>query len=192
MVNTPKKNFSPLPGGKYGKPTKRSTQRHHQANAGKSGLEAETVRALGAFNSFGSNMKLAAAKRRDMHFLSSEEKQKWIEVYVERETAGARMRVEDAEAVVQQEHDDTRKAENAGLTNRESEIAFQGMMVAIRNWLSDLASSDDGEDGEDEDDEVAQQGQLSEDDKHGCVAGTITKTVQQRMERIRLKQMMLD
>jgi len=38
-----------------------------------------------------------------MHFLNHEEKAKWIEDYVERETARARKQVEDAEAVVQQE-----------------------------------------------------------------------------------------
>jgi hypothetical protein len=31
-----------------------------------------------------------------MHFLSNEEKEKWIEDYVDRDTAGARKRVEDA------------------------------------------------------------------------------------------------
>jgi len=34
-------------------------------------------------------------------------------------------RVEDAEAVVQQEQDDTRKAENAGLRNKEPEKTFR-------------------------------------------------------------------
>jgi hypothetical protein len=48
MVNAPKKNFSSLPGGKYGKSTNQSTHRRHQANGGKIGLEAERVRALGA------------------------------------------------------------------------------------------------------------------------------------------------
>jgi hypothetical protein len=33
---------------------------------------------------------------------------------------------------------------------------------------------------------------LREDDEPGCVMGTITKTVQQRMERFRHKQMKLD
>jgi hypothetical protein len=32
IVNAPNKNFSPLPVGKYGKSTKCSTQRRHQAN----------------------------------------------------------------------------------------------------------------------------------------------------------------
>jgi len=53
-----------------------------------------------------------------MHFLSNEEKEKWIEDYVERETTGARMFVEDAAATVQQEQEDIRQAENAGFTNR--------------------------------------------------------------------------
>jgi len=110
-----------------------------------------------------------------MHFLSNEEKEKWIENSVERETAGARKRVQDTEAVVQQEPEDTKNAEHAGLTNTESEKSFQQMLVAIGDSLSELASSDDGEDEEDEDDEESEQGQLSEDDETGWVIGTITK-----------------
>jgi len=60
MVNAPKNNFSPLPAAKYGKLTKRFTQRLHQANEGKSGLEAERVRALGAVRSLRSKKKLVA------------------------------------------------------------------------------------------------------------------------------------
>jgi hypothetical protein len=192
MVNAPKKNFSPLPAGRYGKSKKRSTQRRHQANEGKSGLVEERIRALGALRSLRSKKKLAAEKRRETHFLNNEEKEKWIEDYVERETAGARKRVEDAEAAVQQEQDDMRQAEIAGLTSREPEKTFEEMLVAIGDSLSDLASSDDGEDGEEEDDEETEQGNLSEDDEPGWVMGTITKTVQQRMERFRQKQMKLD
>jgi len=138
-----------------------------------------------------SKNKLAAEKRRETHFLSSEEKEKWIEDYVERETAGARKRVEDAEAAVQQEQDDMVHTEIAGLTSREPEKTFEEMMAAIGDSLSDLASSDDGEDGEDEDEDT-EQGKLSEDDEPGWVMGTITKTVQQRMESFRQKQMKLD
>jgi len=82
-------------------------------------------------------------------------------------------------------------AEMAGLTNREPEKTFHKMMVAIGDSLSDLASSDKGEDGEDEDDEETEQGKLSEDDEPGWVMGTITNTVQQRIERFRQKQMKL-
>jgi len=155
-------------------------------------LEAERVRALGALRSLRSKKKLAAEKRQETHLLSNEEKQKWIEDYVERETAGARKRVEDAEAAVQQEQDDMTHAEIMGLTSRESEKTFEEMLVAIANSLSDLASSDDGEDGEDEDDEETEQGKLSDDDEPSWVMGTITKTVQQHMEGFWQKQMKLD
>jgi hypothetical protein len=192
MVNPPKKNFSPLMAGRHGKSTKQSTQRHHHANEGKSGLEAERGRSLGALHSLRSKKKLAAEKRRETHFLSHEEKEKWIEDYVERETAGARKRVEDAEAAVQQEEDNMTHAEIVGLMSREPEKTFEEMLVAIGDSLGDLASSDDGEDGEDEDDEETEQGKLSDDDEPGWVMGTITKMVQQRMESFRQKQMKLD
>jgi len=137
-------------------------------------------------------MKLAAEKRRETHFLSNEEKETSIEDCVERETAGARMRVEDREAAVQEEQDDMRHAEIAGLTYREPEKTFEGMLVAIRDRLSDLACSDDREDGKDEDDDETDQGKLSADDEPGWVICTFTKTVQQHMERFRQKQMKLD
>jgi len=64
--------------------------------------------------------------------------------------------------------------------DRESELAIQKMIVAIRDSLSDLACSNDGEDvedGEDEDDEESEQGKLTEGDEPGWVLGTIPKTV---------------
>ena len=192
MVNAPNQNFLPLQAGRYRKSTKRSTQRRHHANEGKCGLEAERVRALGALHSLRSKKKLAAEKQRETHFLSNEEKEKWIEDYVERETAVARKRVEDAGAAVQQEQDDMNHAEIAALTYREPKKTFEEMLVAVGDSLSDLASSDDGEDGEEEDDEVTEQGNLSEDDEPVWVMGTITKTVQQRMGRYQQTQMKLD
>jgi hypothetical protein len=101
MGKAPKMNFSPLAAGRYSKSTQRSSQRRHEANEGKSGLEAESIRALGALRSMRSKKKLAAEKRQETHSLSNEEKEKGIEDYVEREIAVARKRVEDAEAVVQ-------------------------------------------------------------------------------------------
>jgi len=115
-----------------------------------------------------------------------------IEDYVERETAGARKRVKDAEAAVQQEQDNLMHAEIAGLMSREPEKTFEEMLVAIGDSLSDLPSSDDEEDGEDEDDEETEQGKLSDDDEPGWVMGTITKMVQQCIESFRQKQMKLD
>ena len=107
----------------------------------------------------------------------------WIMYHVDRQTAVARQRVADAEAAFQQDQDDTRKCENTRMTNREPERTFQEMIVDIGDRLSDLARSNDGEDGEDKDDEEREQGQLSEADEPGWVMGTITKTVQQLMER---------
>jgi len=90
MVNAVEKNVLPLPAGRYGKSTKRSTQRRHRANEGKSSLEVERVRALGELRSLISKKKLSAEMRRETQFLCHEEKEKWIEYYVERETAGTR------------------------------------------------------------------------------------------------------
>jgi len=192
LVNALKKDFSPIPAGRYGKSRNRSTLRPHQVNEGKSCLEAERVRTLGALRSLRSKKKLAVEKRKETHFLSNEEKEKWIEDYVKRETAGARKRVIDAEAAVQQEQDDMMHADIAGLTSRDPKKTFQEMLVAIGDSLSDLISSEDWEDGEDDDHEETEQGELSEDDEPGWVKGTITKTVQQRMERSRQKQMKVD
>jgi hypothetical protein len=66
------------------------------------------------------------------------------------------------------------------------------MLIAIGDSLNDLARSNDGEDGEGEVDEETESGKLSEDDAPGWVMDTITKTVQQSMERFRQKQVKLD
>jgi hypothetical protein len=68
--------FWPLLAGRYGKLTKLSTQRRHQANEGTSGFEAERVRALGPLRSLRSKKKLVAKKRQETHFLHNEEKEK--------------------------------------------------------------------------------------------------------------------
>jgi len=54
-----------------------------------------------------------------MHFLNNSAKDKWIEDYVERGTTGTRKQVGDAEAAVQQEQEDMKHTEVAGMTNRE-------------------------------------------------------------------------
>jgi len=87
-----------------------------------------------------------------------------------------------------------RKAEKVGLTTTKPEITFQEMLNAIRDSLSDPASSDDGEDGEDEDDDEGDStgAKLSEDDEPRWVMGTISEMVQYRMVRFRQNQMKLD
>jgi hypothetical protein len=124
-----------------------------------------------------SKKNLAAEKRRETHFLRSEEKEKWIKDYVERETAGARLRVDAAEAVIREELEVTESPENWGLTTIEPKKSFHEMMVAIGDSLSDIASPNNGEDGEDENNEETVQGGLSEDDEPGWVMRTISKTV---------------
>jgi hypothetical protein len=126
-----------------------------------------------------------------MHFVSNKVNKNWIEEYIEREFAGARNRVEDAEAVVPQQQEDMKHAEIAGLINREPKKTFGEMMVIMTESLSGVGCSDDGEDGENDDDEETQQGKLSEDDKPGWVMGRFTKTVPQRRERFRQKKMNL-
>ena len=113
---------------------------------------------------------------------------------MERETTEARTGVEDAETAIKQLQDHMRNADKAGLTTTKPETTFEEMLNAIRDSLSDFASSDDGEDGDDEDDDKEDPagGKRSEDDKPGWVMGTISKTVQYRMECFRQKQMILD
>jgi len=103
---------------------------------------------------------------------------------VERETAVAKKRVEDAGTAFKQKQDDMRNVDNGGLTTRKPEATFEEMLNALGVSLSDLASSDDEVDVEyGEDDEDPEQGKLSEDDEPGWVMGTISKTVQHRMVR---------
>jgi len=192
MVNALKKNISTLPVGKYGQSTKQSTKQHHQANEGKSGTEAECVQALRALYSSQSKKKLGAEQYGETHFLSNKGWEKWIKDDVERETTRARQWVEDAEAAVQQEQENVKKAENARLTNSKPEYTFQEIMVTIGDNLSDLAISDHGEDGEDKDEEETEQGQLRQDDEPSWVMRTIAKTVLQQMENIRQQQMKVD
>jgi len=87
-----------------------------------------------------------------------------------------------------------RNAEKAGLTTTKPETTVKEMLNAIGESLSDLASSDDVEDGwnDDDDEKCPATGKLSEDDEHGWVMGTMSKTVQHRTERCRQKQMKLD
>jgi hypothetical protein len=76
---------------------------------------------------------------------------------------------------------------------RKAEKTFQKMLNAFGDSLSDLASSDDEKDGEHKEEEHdTELGKLSEDDEPGWVMGTISKTVQQRMESFRQKQIKHD
>jgi len=129
-----------------------------------------------------------------MHFSSNEEKSKWIEDYVDRETKVVMKRVQDTKTALMQEQEQMRKVEKARSTTTKPETTYDKMMSAIGDSLSNLASSEYEEDREDEDDheEDTELGKLSEHDEPGWVMGTISKTVQHRMESIRQNQIRLD
>jgi len=113
---------------------------------------------------------------------------------VDRETAVARKGVQDAETAIMQEQEHMTNVEKVRSTTPKPWTSFQGMLDAIGDSLSDLASPEDEEHGEDNDDdrEVAELGKLSEHDEPGWVMGTISKTVQHCMEIFRQKQKRLD
>ena len=194
MVHVAEKNLSPLLAGKYGKSTKKSTRELHQAHQGKSGWEAERVQALGALRCLQSKKMLSAEKLQETHSRSNEEKEKWIDDYVDRDNGVERKRVQHAETAIMQGQEHMRNVEKARSITTKPETTFEEMLNAIGDSLSNLASSQDEEDGEDKDDdeEDTELGKLSEDDEPGRVMGTISKTVQYRMERIRQQQMRLD
>jgi len=129
-----------------------------------------------------------------MLFLSNEEKEKWFEDYVERETTVARKRVQDAETAIMQELKDMTTAENVGETTGNPVTAFKDMLNAIVYSLRDLVRSDDEADGEDNevDEKDTELGKLSDDDEPGWVMGTISKTVQHCMESFLQKLMRFD
>jgi len=81
------------------------------------------------------------------------------------------------------EQEDKGHAEKRGSTTGQPNKSFEGMMNAITDSLSDVASSDDEEDGEDEavDDEDTVQGKQSQCGKPGRVMCTVSKTIQQHM-----------
>jgi len=164
---------------KYIKLTIRSTRRHHQAKEAKSCLQAVSVRAIGAWGSMQSKIKLAAEKRRQTFVLSKIQKREWIEDYVERETAVAGTRGDNAETVFKHEWEAIRNGDNAGLTTRESEEMFQELIMAIRGSIRDLASSDNEVDTDDADGVYTELGKLREDDEPSWVVRITSKTVQQ-------------
>jgi len=187
MVNALKKNFSPLPAGKYGQLTKKSTLRRHHANEGNSRLDPERVRALGALRSLWSKKNLSAEKRQTTHFLSKEENAKWIKDYVERETAVVRKPVQDVETVIIQQLKDMTTAENAGATTGKPETSFEEILNANGDSLCDLASFNDEQDQEDKEDDEddTKLGKLSDNDEPGWVMSTFSKTVKHHIQSFR-------
>ena len=113
---------------------------------------------------------------------------------MERETAVARKRGQEAETAIMQELKDTTAAESAGATNRKPKTTFEEILNAIGDCQSDLASSHDEQEEEDEEDdeEYTQLGKLNDDDEPGWVMGTTSNPVQRLIESFRQKEMRLD
>jgi len=91
------KNLSPRQAHTYGTSTRCSAPWHHRANKDKSGFETDGVRALGVLHSLRSKKTLAVGKWWETYFVSNKMKEKWIEDSVQKVTAVARKRLEDAE-----------------------------------------------------------------------------------------------
>jgi hypothetical protein len=138
--------------------------------------------------------RLAVEKRRETYFLSNKEREKWIEDYVERETAVARKRVQDAQTAMMQKEEHIVNVENGRSITTKPEITFEEMLNAIGDSLRDLASSDNEADGDGDDDDEADtvHGKLSDDDEPAWVRCTISKMVQQRLESFSQKQLRLE
>jgi hypothetical protein len=71
MVNDLKRNCSPVPSGNYSNSTNRATQRRHQANERKCGLDGEQVGALGALCSLQCKHKLVGERRKETNCLNN-------------------------------------------------------------------------------------------------------------------------
>ena len=113
---------------------------------------------------------------------------------MDRETTVGREQVQDAGTAIVQMQEDMRSAEKMGSTTWVPAKTFEELVYAIGDCLSNLASSNDEEDSEYEADneEDTEMGNLSEDGNPGWVMGTISKTVQQHIERLQQQKMRLD
>jgi len=117
--------------GKYGKLTKKTIWQRHQPNKGNIALHTDRFRALRALRGLRSRRKLSAEKSWEMHFLSNEEKGKWIKDHVDRETAVTRRRVQDTETVIEQGQQYMTNVEQARSTTTKPKTSFREILNAI-------------------------------------------------------------
>lgn len=95
---------------------------------------------------------LLVEKWLEYHVPNFSEQQKWIENYVDRDTAVARQGVENAEWVIQQEQEDRTSAEIGWQIAWQREIKWREMLKASGDSLINLALAGDGEDNADQED----------------------------------------
>jgi hypothetical protein len=84
----------------------------------------------------------------ETHILDNEEKEKWIEYYVEREIAISRMRVQDPKPVIMENLKDMVTADSGGVTTRQTKTTCEEMLNVIRDSGSIHYSSDNEQNGE--------------------------------------------
>ena len=118
-------------------------------------------------------MRHAAELRAETKFMSKEAKEKWIEKFVDSETAAARKRVVEAEAAVERERDAVLKRAVVDTTK----ITFEEMLEAIGDNVDDVATSKekDNDENEKEDGEDNDDANLSDKNEPNWVVGTFDK-----------------
>jgi len=81
-----------------------------------------------------------------------------------------------------------------GFTTRKLNKTFEEWLNAIRDSISNCASSDNEDNGEDKDDDKGdiELGKLTDGDPPGCVMDKVSNRVQQHMECIRQKPKSLE
>jgi hypothetical protein len=180
MVTTrqTKKNLKPLPAGKHGKSKKASTLRRHRCNEGKSAHEAERIRALNALRSLRSKKRLAAAKKKEVKDMDEEERGRWIDDYVEKETRVARQRVEAADAAVKADMEKVYDPK----TVDEPKKTFQELLALVGDDIDNVVPSDDDDDWDDSEEDSDEEAEEDDDarsasgDIHDFVPGQMDKT----------------
>src|SRR6187551_3430319 len=145
MVDLPKKNYNPLPTGKFGRLDNPATLKRHRTNSGKSGVESERIRAHNSLHSLKYKKRRKAAESNEIRFMTKKEREKWIENYVERETATARKRAEEADSAWEREKERLAAEETVmdQPTAVGSKKTFEEMLKDIGDSIEDLATSDE-------------------------------------------------
>jgi hypothetical protein len=175
MVTTrqTKKNLKPLPAGKTGKSRNPSTLRRHRYNAERSAHEAERIRALNALRTLKSRKRKAATKMKEIQGMSEDQREKWIENYVERETQVARQRVEAADAAVNEDMENEYGAPPAVRTKKRT---FEELLALVGDDLDNVVPSDDDDDDDDEEEPDEDEDEKEWADDDDFVPGQMDKT----------------
>lgn len=199
MVDSSKKNYSPLPAGKYGRSDNPATVKRHRTNAGKSGIESERIRAHNNLRALKCKKRKKAEGSEEIRDMDSDQRDKWIEDYVERETAAARKRAEEADLAwaLEKERLASVSAVDQHPETAESARSFNQMLEDIGESIDDVATSgeedeDNEDDDDDEEDEEDIEGESDEEEGSGWVPDIVQKSAQRRIDAFREKCMWIE